>query len=65
MITAVLLWQVFRSGPVTAMRVQGACRLSVPWFRLGTCLPHRSIIGSRRFQGPGERCFGRDQLGQL
>jgi hypothetical protein len=24
MITAVLLWQVFRSGPVTAMRVQGA-----------------------------------------
>jgi hypothetical protein len=23
-ITAVLLWQVFRSGPVTAMRVQGA-----------------------------------------
>jgi hypothetical protein len=24
MITSVLLWQVFRSGPVTAMRVQGA-----------------------------------------
>jgi hypothetical protein len=24
MITAVLLWQVFRAGPVTAMRVQGA-----------------------------------------
>jgi hypothetical protein len=24
MITTVLLWQVFRSGPVTAMRVQGA-----------------------------------------
>jgi hypothetical protein len=65
-ITVVLLWQVFRSGPITAMRVQGAaCCLSVSWFRLGTRLPHRSIIGSRCFRRCGERCFERDQLGFL
>jgi len=28
MITVVLLWQVFRSGPVTGMRVQGAIKLT-------------------------------------
>jgi hypothetical protein len=39
--------------------------LSVRWFRVGTCLPHRSTIGSRRFQLCRERCFGREHLGQL
>ncbi len=46
-------------------RPRSDCGLSVPWFRLGTCLPSRGIIGSRCFQRCRERRFDREHLGQL
>jgi hypothetical protein len=60
MITVVLLWQVFRAGPVTGMRIQ-----FVPWFCLGARILHRGIGGSRRVQYCRNRCFGRHPLDQL
>ena len=62
-----MLWQVFRSGPVTAMRVQGALAaylcLGFAWayaYRIA------ALLGSRRFHlQRRERCLAPGNLDQL